>query len=234
MSSKAPTASQFETVEQADLVEQVRDRLLAAITSGELAPGERIVEAELARRMGISRGPIREAARLLQQWGVLTSEARRGFFVRKVSLEEIDNLSDYRICLEAYAARKAVKCATPNDLKQLRRHYDAIVAAEKRRDDAPLAGLDAVFALHTFIVDLGGNPILSEAFRNLLVRIRQVATLVNLADEASEGFFGTYVLPVVEAFEAGDPDHVAETMTHYLQFNRSETKRFYIEYFPDD
>jgi DNA-binding GntR family transcriptional regulator len=226
--------SQFQTVEQSDLVEQVRDKLLAAIATGELAPGQRVVEAELARRMGISRGPIREAARLLQQWGVLTSEARRGFFVRKVSLEEIDNLYDYRICLEAYAARKAAKRLNPKHLKKIRELYGDVVEAERRRSETPLAALDCVLAFHTYVVELGGNPVLSEAFRNLLVRIRQVAALVNLADEASEGFYGRHLLPVVEAIEAGDPDQIVDTLTKYLRFNRSGVKLFYIEHFDEE
>jgi len=106
MPNDEPKKSQFEQLRQTDLVEQVRDKLVAAIATGELEPGQRIVEAELARRMGISRGPIREAARLLQQWGILSSEARRGFFVRKVSLEEIDNLVDYRILLGDLCCQK--------------------------------------------------------------------------------------------------------------------------------
>jgi len=222
--------SQFDAVEQADLVEQVRDRLLAAISTGELAPGDKIVEAELARRMGISRGPIREAARLLQQWGMVTAQARRGFFVRKVTPDEIDHLADYRICLESYAARKAVSRATAEDLRRLRQLYDAVLEAEKRYGADPLAALDAAFDFHRFIVSLAGNPRITEAFENLLVQVRQIAALVNIADEESKTFFGSHLRPIVEAFDSGDAEQVGTIVADYLSFSRDATKRFYEAY----
>lgn len=224
-------ASQFVALQQSNLVEQVKEKLLAAIVSGELAPGERVVEADLARRMGISRGPVREAARLLQQWGILTAEARRGFFVRKVSLEEVDHLADYRICIESYAARRAVSLATKPQINNLREMYNTIVAAEKKRELNPLAALESTFEFHMYIFELSGNPRLTEAFSNLLIQIRQIATLVNLADEASENFFGKYLLQVVEAFETGDPERVEKSVTKYLTFSRDQTKKFYIDYY---
>ncbi len=222
--------SQFVELRPSSLVEDVRDRLLEAIVTGELAPGERIVEAELARRMGISRGPVREAARLLQQWGILSSEARRGFFVRKVSLEEIDNLVDYRICLECYAARKAMDRIKHGDINKLRDLYSNILEAQTRRGTEPLAALECAFAFHEYIFELSGNPRLVEAFAGLLIQIRQIATFVNLADEASADFFGNNLLQIVEAFESNAPDRVEKTIRNYLIFSRDETKKFYIDH----
>lgn len=223
--------SQFVELTQSNLVEQVKDKLLAAIASGELSPGERVVEAELARRMGISRGPVREAARLLQQWGILSSQARRGFFVRRVSLEEIDNLADYRICLEGYAARKAVQRAKKHEVNHLRELYNAVLAAEKHRADQPLAALESALSMHRYIFEICGNPRLAEAFDVLVVQIRQIATLVNLADDESDTFFGKHLLQIVEAFESGDPDRVEKTVTRYLAFSRDQTKKFYMDYY---
>lgn len=226
--------SQFVELPQSSLVDQVKDKLLAAIASGELAPGERVVEAELARRMGISRGPVREAARLLQQWGILSSQARRGFFVRRVSLEEIDNLADYRICLETYAARKAVSRASKRDINRLRELYRDVLAAEKVWATDPLAALDAALDFHRCIFELSGNPRLVEAFEGLIVQVRQIATLVNIADDASGSFFGKYLLQIVEAFESGDPARAEKSVEKYLAFSRDATKKFYIDYYQDD
>lgn len=234
MKSTGTSKSQFATLKQSNLVEEVQDRLMYAIAHGELQPGERLVEAELARQLGISRGPIREAARLLQERGIVTSEARRGFFVRRVSLREIENLADYRICLEAYAARKAVAQAKRSEIYQLRALYETVVEAENRRDEDPLAGLEAALDFHTHIFELSGNPRLSEAFQNLIVQIRQIATLVNIGDDENAGFFGKYLLRIVEAFEAGDPDEVARTVEKYLIFSRDQTMKFYIDHHHTD
>jgi len=231
MPNDSAPKSQFVELPQSSLVDQVKDKLLAAIASGELAPGERVVEAELARRMGISRGPVREAARLLQQWGILSSQARRGFFVRRVSLEEIDNLADYRICLESYAAKKAVSRASKRDINKLRELYLEVLAAEKVWSTDPLAALEAAIVFHRFIFDLSGNPRLVEAFDGLVVQIRQIATLVNIADEASDTFFGKYLLQIVEAFESGDSRRAEKSVEKYLTFSRNAMKKFYIEYY---
>ncbi len=233
-SSGSAAKSQFVELPQSNLSEQVKDRLLAAIASGELAPGERVVEADLARRMGISRGPVREAARLLQQWGILSSQARRGFFVRELSLEEIDHLADYRICLESYAAKKAAARASRSDINRLRELYREILEAEKKWGTEPLAAFEATIQFHRFIFALSGNPRLAEAFDGLLVQIRQIATLVNIADEASESFFGKHLLRIVEAFESGDPARVETCVVKYLAFSRDATKKFYMDYFRKD
>lgn len=234
MATDRVSKSQFVELKQSNLVEMVQDKLMAAIAHGELEPGERVVEAELARRMGISRGPVREAARLLQQRGILTSEARRGFFVRRVSLDEIDNLADYRICIEAYAAKRAVARASKSDVNKLRELYLAVVEAERHRDEDPLASLEAALDFHRYIFELSGNPRLVEAFEVLIVQIRQIATLVNIGDDDNPDFFGRYLLQIVEAFESGNPDKVGKTIEKYLSFSRDETKKFYISHHHTD
>lgn len=226
----ADNKTQFATLDQSNLVDAVKDRLLEAIANGELPPGSRIVEAELARRMGISRAPVREAARLLQQWGILTAEARRGFFVRKVSLVEIDQLVDYRICLQTYAARRAVSFASKLEIQSLRALYEDIVASERSENGDRLEPLNRALKFHRYTFELARNPRLEEAFHGVEVQVRQIATLVNLADDMEE-FFTRYLLRVVEAFESGDADTAAEAIEAYLLYSRDQTKRFYREYF---
>src|SRR5262249_28792386 len=79
----------FEPLPSLSLVTQVKDRIMRAITNGDLLPGQRIVEGAVAQRLGTSRGPVREAARLLEQRGLLVSLPRRGFFVRQFEAKEI-------------------------------------------------------------------------------------------------------------------------------------------------
>lgn len=226
----AGNKTQFATLDQSNLVDTVKDRLLEAIASGELPPGSRIVEAELARRMGISRAPVREAARLLQQWGILTAEARRGFFVRKVSLDEIDHLVDYRICLQTHAARRAVSFASNVEIQTLRALYDNIVVSEKDPDGDRLEPLNRALAFHRYTFELARNPRLEEAFHGVEIQVRQIATLVNLADDMPE-FFSRYLLRVVEAFESGDANTAADAIESYLLYSRDQTKRFYREHY---
>src|SRR6476469_5886214 len=82
-----------------DLVGQVARVLTQAVVTGQLAPGAKVVEAGIARELGISRAPVREAARLLEQQGLLVSHPRRGFFVRKFAADDIDDIYDLRLCV---------------------------------------------------------------------------------------------------------------------------------------
>ena len=86
-----------------DLVGQVARILTQAVVQGRLPPGSKVVEAGIARELGISRAPVREAARLLEKQGLLVAKPRRGFFVRKLESRNIDEIYDLRLCIERHA-----------------------------------------------------------------------------------------------------------------------------------
>ena len=108
-----------------DLVGQVARILTQAVVQGRLPPGSKVVEAGIARELGISRAPVREAARLLEKQGLLVAKPRRGFFVRKLEIRNIDEIYDLRICIERHAsvlasrnltARRAGRAAGGNSI----------------------------------------------------------------------------------------------------------------------
>jgi DNA-binding GntR family transcriptional regulator len=102
------------------LAEQVYRRLSAAILSGELAPGSKISEPVLARRHGVSRGPLREALHRLQERKLITRSAHQGPRVVKPSLEALAELFVVREALEGMAARLAAQQATEHEIATLR------------------------------------------------------------------------------------------------------------------
>ncbi|MBT4889321.1 MAG: GntR family transcriptional regulator [Rhodospirillales bacterium] len=218
--------SAFGVVQQASLVEQVRDNILAAIIKGELPPGDRLSESDLARRMGVSRGPVREAARLLEQRGFLRSEPRRGFFVRAVTINDIKNLHELRSCISIYAARKAKEVATAEDIQTLRGLYDGVCAVARGRDD-PLAPLEANYAIHRFIFQLTGNPRYTALLEDILWEGRQIASLVNKAEDTSGAYFVETLLPLIDAFENGDAQSVGAAMGEFLQINHESVLEFF-------
>ncbi|NQV45162.1 MAG: GntR family transcriptional regulator [Rhodospirillales bacterium] len=226
-------ASAFGVVEQQSLVEQVRDKILGAIVKGELQPDERLSEADLARRMGVSRGPIREAARLLEQRGFLRSEPRRGFFVRALTLDDIEHLHEIRSCLAVHAAKKAKELATPDDIRTLRDLYTAVCAVATGRGD-PLAPLEANYAFHRFIFSLTKNPRFIEFYEDMIWEGRQIATIVNLAESTAGAYFVETLLPLVIAFEEEGCDQVGEAMKVFLQVNHEGILEFYHQYMASD
>jgi DNA-binding GntR family transcriptional regulator len=101
-------------------VQRELERLIAA---GELKGGERINESALALKLGISRGPVREACKALEGTGLLRTEVNRGFFVREITMKEALDLYDLRASLFAMAGRLAAGCVTGAQLGEL----DALV-----------------------------------------------------------------------------------------------------------
>src|SRR6478735_8307822 len=109
-----------------DLVGQVARILTQAIIQGQLQPGAKVVEAGIARELGISRAPVREAARLLEQQGLLVSNPRRGFFVRRLEIRNIDEIYDLRLCIERHACVLASRNLTAGARDALRRQLDIL------------------------------------------------------------------------------------------------------------
>lgn len=133
----------------------IAEQLKRIILSGEVAPGERLNEAALALRMGTSRGPIREAIRMLNGIGLVRAVPNRGVFVREISVREMLEIYELRALLLGFAAAHAAEHLAPaprRELAQLLARMDAACAA----DDG-----DAYYALnlrfHTLLMELGGN-----------------------------------------------------------------------------
>lgn len=96
------------------------ERLLAAIDSGDLPPGARLRESQLAERFGISRTPVREALRRLEAQGLVTHEPHRGVVVAELDYDQLGELYAVREVLEATAARLAARHASPEEVEVLR------------------------------------------------------------------------------------------------------------------
>ena len=125
---------------------QAYDILKRQLLSGELRPGERVNEVVMAARLGISRGPLREAIRNLEQEGLLIAAPHRGTFVRQLTEEEAAELQEVRLALETAAACRlaqhwtpATKAALEERLDRLRGlHLDNSTLAERMSADLAL------------------------------------------------------------------------------------------------
>lgn len=106
------------------------DRLVLEIRAGALTPGDRLVETELATRLGLSRTPIREAIRQLESDGLVTHMPRAGATVRKLDYTEITELYEMRAVLEGTAAHFAARAASDVELAELAAINDEMRAAK--------------------------------------------------------------------------------------------------------
>ncbi len=144
----------------------VRDELERMILSGELKAGERLNELALASRLGVSRGPVREAARTLERDGLVTCIAHQGVFVRQLSIEEAAELYDLRAVIVGYACGRAAQQVTPDEMAELGtllRQMDEAAAAE---DADAYYGLNLGF--HDRLMEISGRGRSAELYQSLV------------------------------------------------------------------
>lgn len=139
--------------------------LRKAILTGELKPGERLMEIHLANRLGVSRTPIREAIRKLELEGLVTMIPRRGAEVAQITEKSLKDVLEVRRALDALCAELACERITEEEKEQLKEACAGFERATKTRDATVIAKADV--ALHDIIVAATGNQRLVQLVNNL-------------------------------------------------------------------
>jgi DNA-binding GntR family transcriptional regulator len=160
-----PTAVEnLRLYKETSLTGIVRDEITRMIEAGELLPGAWVNEAELAQRFGVSRGPVREACRGLEQIGLLRFVVNRGAFVREIDLNEAAELYDLRSALFALAGRLLAPIIDSKGLSLLEGLLAQMEAAAAAGDLEAYYPLNLQF--HRAILELAGNARLHSAYQN--------------------------------------------------------------------
>ncbi len=146
---------QHEPLEREILAERVKDRILTWILEGELPPGSRIVETRVARQLGMSQGPVREALRSLATLGFVEMEPYRGSRVRKPSKEELTQAIEVRAELEAMAGRLAAARSNQKLVQELEGLFAEMLEAADGGNAHDHAVINTRF--HAVIVEASGN-----------------------------------------------------------------------------
>jgi DNA-binding GntR family transcriptional regulator len=188
------------------LRDRVYERLEELIITRALAPGERLVETELARLLNVSRNPVREALTLLHHAGWVDIRARRGAHVHEPTAREVADFFLVRTALEVESARLAATKATPASLEGLRALYAQGLSALESGDAQRLTSSNSAF--HTKTAEIADNTALSEMLGLLEKRLRwyfgRVARLRGSRSWEEHG-------ALLAAFEQNDPD-LAQTV----------------------
>lgn len=148
----------------------VYDALVELIVGGVLPPGRRLVEAELARQLGVSRQPIREAFHRLQAEGWVDLRPSQGAFVHTPTEQEVDQLLGVRSLLESEAARLAAAQAGPEDVTALRAVWQRGADALEAGDPERIVAANAEF--HALVRSIAGNVVLDELIGLVDRRVR--------------------------------------------------------------
>ncbi len=202
------------SISRSVLAEQVKDRLLQDILAGRYPPESRIVETRVAREIGTSQAPVREALRGLEALGVVEILPFRGARVRRPSTTELLEAYEVRSELEALAARLGVPRMGEADLADFEALLGAMQDAAGAGDRHEVAVRDASF--HARIVRLAGNVTLERVWRSLEPFSRTYITLV--APGADPRWTADLHPPILAALQARDTDAVeAALRRHFLE-----------------
>jgi len=182
------------------LREQVKDLLLQRIASGELKPGERLVETLIAAELGTSQAPVREALRDLELLRLVESEPFKGSRVRAFGNAELVEVYPVRAVLEELAAKEATK-KLAGDVSALEAEVEAMREAARRGDVTALVRHDIAF--HRLVVEAAGNPILEQCWKSLGVEGRITITLYGTSIEPQEA--AELHVPLLEAIRSRKP-----------------------------
>ena len=200
------------SLDRSTLRERSLGALRTAITSGEYRPGDHLGEEELAGRLGVSRGTVREALRHLQQEGLVTAGARGMLRVHSLSPVEIRDLFQVRGALEGLAVTLII--ASPGRNAAVATLRDALSTLDDPSHDLS-AHMDADLGFHLLLCQLSENSVLVDAWRYLEGRVR--ITILSDGDQHHSNLMsGSYHAPIVDAIEAGDAAQAVKVLQDHM------------------
>jgi DNA-binding GntR family transcriptional regulator len=202
----------IRTLSRSVLADQVKERLLEGILSGRFAPDSRIVETQIARELGTSQAPVREALRGLEALGVVEITPFRGARVRRPTRRELLEAYAVRSVLEGLGARLAVPRMTDADLAELAGCVETMQAAAAADDGAAVAEADARF--HGRIVELADNRALEKVWRSLEPFSRTYITLV--VPGADPRWSAELHTPILAALRERRQEAVVAALEHHF------------------
>jgi DNA-binding GntR family transcriptional regulator len=176
MTTVAADSQRLGPVNTPTLVESVAEAIRESILSGRFGPGDRLVEAELARELGVSRGPIREALGLLGKDGIVVHEPRRGKFVQGLTPRLIDEVYSLRLLLEPFAVERVIANLDDLGRSRLKGALATIASAASAGDERGLAAADVGF--HNLIYELADHELLQRAWlENIAGKLRLMSNI---------------------------------------------------------
>ena len=201
------------SIKRSVLSDQVKDVLLKAILTGHYPPGSRIVETRVARDLGVSQAPVREALRDLEALGVVEATAFKGSRVRRPDRAELAEAYGIRAELESLAARLALPHLGDTDVADLQTLLDEAMAAATAGDRQAQVRLDTSF--HGRIVDASANATLRRVWRFLEPVSRTWITLVAHAMDADE--LANLHQPIIDGLARHDTDAATAAIRRHFQ-----------------
>ena len=214
-------------LETRTLRENVTDLIRQAIIEGRLASGEELNQAQLAERLGISRGPVREALGRLEQEGLIRNVPYKGVYVTSLSPTYVRELFSLRAVLEGFALDLLIERLRPQDLEALESSVEAMRRAAKAGDNNQLTELDVTF--HRSLVELSQHELLRRVWLPLEMGVQRCVHARHQIYESLDEVVGTH--PDLVAAIAGRDGDAAERI---LEEHILEAGEKICEFWPEE
>lgn len=207
-------------LQSSSLTTVVQQEIERAILVGEYAPGAKLTEAALADKLGVSRGPIREAFRMLEEAGLLRFEKNRGVFVRDIPIDEAVEIFDLRAAMDELVGKRLAIHITPIQLKEVKGLVDAMEKAVKGSDTREYHLLNLTF--HDRLVEMAGNRKLTAIYRKLIKELSLFRRL-NLADGWLMPISANEHRQILKAIASGDAEAAGRAMFDHVIESKERT-----------
>ena len=196
-----------------NLVEQVRDALLSEIASGQLKPGERIIQEQIAQALGVSRQPVQQALMLLRNQGVLRDAGGRGLIVTPLDPDHVHHVYQIRAVIEGLACRLAAQTQSEQARKQGATLIEAGRKAVASGSVPRMIAADMRF--HEFLYGLAGNPLIAPAMDTHLTYTQRAMGEVLVQDQSPRDIWDQHAA-ILEAIASGNPDAAEQLAREHL------------------
>ncbi len=213
--SRSPRERAFALtpVRYRSMAEQIATAIRQGIASGKLAPGTRLLEVQIAREMGTSRAPLREALIQLEREGLVVRQPNRGAFVADLTEELVREVASLRGVLEGFAAGLAVKRLTQEDFQRLETILKQMLRVARRGDFPRMVEWDYQF--HEYIMRASGHRLLYETWVGMDRKIRVYLSATNLMYVDMKAVVEGH-LPILQALRRRDPKRAGRVMAEHM------------------
>lgn len=216
------TLQEIQFLRSQPLARLVQKEIERQILAGELQAGARLNELEIARNLGISRAPVRECLRILEQAGLVVSRKNYGVFVRVVSIDEAREIYQARSYIDAGVGQELARRINARDLAELQGMVERMESAFTTGDAATYHELNVAF--HERMVEIAGNRKLLDIYRNLLNEL----ALYRRHSLGQPGAMHSSVeehRKILAAIRSGDSDAAGKTMRDHILASRERLQR---------
>jgi DNA-binding GntR family transcriptional regulator len=210
-----------EPIVRRSLHDEVASRVRDMIIEGALAPGARIYEEQLAKTLGVSRTPMREALKTLASEGLIELAAARGAVVRRFSPKDVRDMLDVLAVLESFAARLACRAAGDDQIAELRALHDRMVAFYKAKNRLEYYKLNQDF--HSGVLRLSGNAALQSAHLAIQARLKRIRYIGNSEPRKWKDAMAEHD-EMIRRLEARDADGLAAILALHMEHTWERVK----------